>query len=262
MLSQALIVAQKEALDSLRDIRSLVSSLLYSLMGPAVVLLVSFAVAGDGRANARVNVLAGMMSVFALVAAFSGGMNVAMDTVAGERERRSLLPLLLNPVLREDVVIGKWMAVSLFSTAGSFINLMGFAGVMVVAGVSGFAGGPVALLALALAVVPLALLAAAVQLLISTACRSVKEAQTYLSMTVFVPMFLGMFLVFFPGKPAGWWRVIPLAGQQLMLEHWMQGGATALLQPLLLGCFTTVAALVLLFVAANRLHRDEIVYGN
>jgi hypothetical protein len=41
-------------------------------------------------------------------------LNVAVDTVAGERER-----------LR--IVFGKWLAVSLFSTRGLILNLTGFA---------------------------------------------------------------------------------------------------------------------------------------
>ena len=85
----------------------MISALLFSLMGPLVVGLVSLAPGIKGSGGA---VLVGLMSVFTLVAAFSGGMNVAMDTVAGERERRSLLPLLLNAVDRRDVVVGKWLA--------------------------------------------------------------------------------------------------------------------------------------------------------
>ena len=44
MLSQALVVARKEILDGVRDVRSVISSLLYALMGPLVVGLVSIAV--------------------------------------------------------------------------------------------------------------------------------------------------------------------------------------------------------------------------
>ena len=172
MLRAALIVAKKEAQDSWRDRRSVIASLMYALMGPAVVFMVSLATRVDG-------VLIGMMSVFTLVSAFVGGMNVAMDTVAGERERHSLLPLLLNPVRRRDIVMGKFLAVSLFSLAGLFVNLLGFALVL---------HTPHLAPALAAALLPLALLAAALQLLISTVCRATKEAQTYLSMLVFLPM--------------------------------------------------------------------------
>jgi ABC-type Na+ efflux pump permease subunit len=107
MLSPTLVVARKETIDSLRDTRSVIASLMYALMGPAVVFMVSKAVRADA-------VLIGMMSVFTLVAAFVGGMNVAMDTIAGERERQSLLPLLMNPVRRREIVFGKWLAVGLF----------------------------------------------------------------------------------------------------------------------------------------------------
>jgi sodium transport system permease protein len=215
--------------------------------------MVSMAVRVDG-------VLIGMMSVFTLVAAFVGGMNVAMDTVAGERERQSLLPLLMNPVRRRDIVLGKWLAVALFAAAGLVLNLAGFAMVFAPAGVHPPAGGPRLLLALAAGILPLALLAASLQLLISTICRSAKEAQTYLSMLVFLPMGLGLFQVFFPGAHA-WFALLPVMGQQLQLEHWMKGTAAPFVSAAALGCFTAALALLVLQVAANRLHRDEIVYG-
>ena len=248
MLNPVLIVARKEAIDSLRDTRSVISSLMYALMGPAVVLMVSMAVRVDA-------VLVGMMSVFTLVAAFVGGMNVAMDTVAGERERHSLLPLLMNPVRRREIVLGKWLAVGLFSVAGLVLNLAGFAIIFARAGMH------LPWLAVAAGILPLALLAASIQLLISTVCRAVKEAQTYLSMLVFLPMGLGLFQVFFPAAARGWFACLPVLGQQLQLERWMKGGGAAFGPAAALGCFTAALALLVLERAANRLHRDEIVYG-
>jgi sodium transport system permease protein len=255
MLNPVLIVARKEAVDSLRDTRSVVSSLLYALMGPAVVFMVSRAVRVDG-------VLIGMMSVFTLVAAFVGGMNVAMDTVAGERERQSLLPLLMNPVRRREIVLGKWLAVGLFSAAGLILNLAGFAMVFACGGVHLPVSAPRLLLAVAAGILPLALLAASIQLLISTVCRAAKEAQTYLSMLVFLPMGLGLFQVFFPAAARGWFAFLPVIGQQLQLERWMKGAAAPFGPAAALGCVTAALAVLVLEVAANRLHRDEIVYGN
>jgi len=255
MLNPVLIVARKEAVDSLRDTRSVISSLLYALMGPAVVFMVSRAVRVDG-------VLIGMMSVFTLVAAFVGGMNVAMDTVAGERERQSLLPLLMNPVRRREIVLGKWLAVGLFSAAGLILNLAGFAMVFASGGVHLPVSAPRLLLAVAAGILPLALLAASIQLLISTVCRAAKEAQTYLSMLVFLPMGLGLFQVFFPAAARGWFAFLPVIGQQLQLERWMKGAAVPFGPAAALGCLTAALAVLVLEVAANRLHRDEIVYGN
>jgi len=259
MLNQALVIAHKEIVDGLRDVRSVISALLFALMGPLVVGLVSLAPSVRGTGGGQ---LVGLMSVFTLVAAFVGGMNVAMDTVAGERERRSLLPLLLNPVDRRDVVVGKWLAVSLFSIAGLIFNLLGFSVVFVASGMQVNAHWPRLLLAMALGILPLPLLAASIQLLLSTACRSVKEAQTYLSMLVFLPMGVGMFLVFFPAAWRGWFSVLPVLGQQIHLLRLMDGKDVPWLQSLALGYLTLSLALLVMLVSANRLQRDEIIYGN
>ena len=239
--------------------RSVISSLLFALMGPLVVGLVSLAPGIKGSSGSP---LVGLMSVFTLVAAFAGGMNVAMDTVAGERERRSLLPLLLNPVHRQDVVLGKWLAVSLFSIVGLTFNLLGFSVVFVTSGMHMSAPWPGLLLAMALGVFPLPLLAASIQLLLSTACRSVKEAQTYLSMVVFLPMGTGMSLVFFPAARRAWFSFLPLVGQQLHLQRLMDGRDVPLLQSIALGCLTLALAMLVMLVSSNRVQRDEIIYGN
>ena len=246
MLSHALIVAGKEIRDHLRDTRSLVSSAFYALMGPLVVGMVSIATRGE-KSSA---VLLSMMSVFALVATFVGGMNVAMDAIAGESERRSLLPLLMNPILRRDVLLGKWLAISLFAVAGVLINLSGFA-IVVAFSLS-------QLIAVTLALIPLVLFAAAVELLISTWCRNIKEAHTYLSLVVFLPMVVGMFLVFFPHM-ASTWLWLPVAGQQLLIDLLTKG---ALVSSLALSLITAASAAIVLLATAKLLHRDEFVYGD
>jgi sodium transport system permease protein len=250
-----LIVARKEIRDALRDARSLISSLLYALMGPFVVLLVSQAT--RGRAASDAPVLLDMMTVFAMVAVFVGGMNVAMDTIAGERERRSLLPLLLQPVSRFNILMGKWLAISVFALLGMTANLIGFAIVLKAANI------PAGVLFLAaIGLFPLALFASALELLVSTACRAVKEAQTYLSLLIFLPMGLGMFLVFFPGAAGRWWFLLPVAGQQSLLGAMVRGRPASVWEPALHTLVTVAGAALALWVTARMLHRDEVVYGN
>ena len=249
MLTQPLIVARKEIRDHLRDTRSLVSSLFYALMGPLVVGMVAIAMRGEKASQ----VLLSMMSVFALVAAFVGGMNVAIDSIAGERERRSLLPLLMNPLLRRDVIIGKWMAISVFAIAGLALNLAGFALVLKLSLAQ-------ALIA-SLTLIPLAGFAAALELLISTWCGNIKEAHTYLSMVIFLPMGLGMFLVFFP-QMAKAWLFLPVAGQQLLMELILKGGQLPMVAFTSVTLTTLATAAALLRTAARLLHRDDVVYGD
>ena len=123
MASAHLIIARKEIVDHLRDRRSLASATASALMGPAVVMLVSLSPKGQDKAMPVM--MLGMMSVFALVSAFTGGMNIAIDVMSGERERRSLVPLLMTPVTPRDVVIGKWIAASIFGLGAVTLNVVG-----------------------------------------------------------------------------------------------------------------------------------------
>ncbi|MBC7924627.1 MAG: ABC transporter permease subunit [Bryobacteraceae bacterium] len=262
MLEHVLVIAQKELLDSVRDVRSLLSSLLYCLMGPGVVFMVSLTMNDKSAIAAERSVLIGMMSVFTLVSAFVGGMNVGMDVLAGERERRSLLPLLMNAVARRDVLLGKWIAVSCFSAAGVIITLAGFVVVFAAAGFEGSGNPAYFILLPAFGLVPLALLAAALELCLSAVCRTVKEAHTYLSMLAFVPMACGMLLVFNRNAAYGWAHFLPVAGQQWQLERWARGGDIPLLQALVLFVSTSILAICALSLTANLMKRDDVIYGS
>lgn len=259
-MNHVFTIAHKEIVDGARDFRSLLASFLYVIMGPMVVGLVSLTVGATSTSGTAV--LTSMMAVFTLVSAFVGGMNVAMDTVAGERERRSLLPLLLTAVPREEIMLGKWLAVSFFALAGLLINLLGFSVVLVLTEMHlpAFSMPRVVLIAFGLFSLPL--LAAAMQLLISTASHAVKEAQTYLSLVVFAPMGVGMLMVFSPLAKHAWLAYLPIVGQQLQLEAWFNGQASGLWQPLALGYLTLASTFLALMAATNRLRRDEILYGN
>lgn len=251
MLSQVSTIAARELTDSWRDRRGLLSAAMYSLMGPGVVSLVSLAIRDQGKHGQSQLVLIAMMSVFTMVSAFAGGMNVAMDAIAGERERRSLLPLLMHPLTRLDVLLGKWLAVAVFSVASLTLNILGFA--LLLRRMPSWQ--------IALCMLPLSLLAAALEVWISTVCRSTKEAHTYLSMLIFLPMGLGMFMVFAPVAGQVWWNFLPVTGQQLQLEASMRGGELDMWRILLLMLVTAALAALALLAAADRLEQDDVVYG-
>jgi sodium transport system permease protein len=211
--------------------------------------------------RARTSALIGMTSVFALVAAFVGGMNVAMDTLAGERERRSLVPLFTTGISRRDVALGKWLAISVFALGGLLLNLVAFGLVLPASPLTALGVGGVitAAVGLAIGLAPLASFAAAVELWISTACRSTKEAQTYLSLLIFFPMMIGMFLAFFPAWMDGWRFVVPVIGQYALIEGGLRGEPLGLPAVLSLGLATTAAAAAAMFGAGRLLAHDDVV---
>jgi sodium transport system permease protein len=234
-------------------------------MGPAVVLLVLFARTNPDPAAPQ-RPWTTMAAVFAVMAAFTGAMSVATDMVAGERERRSLLPLLVSACSRRSVIIGKWLAASLFAWGSLLINVAAFGLVFAWAEVVPSATPSVVLMAPALLM--LALLASALEILISTVCRNTKEANTYLSMVVFAVMAGAMWLGFRPEASQGWLHLVPLAGQQRLLGIGFAGGPSSLVQTATVAVesalltWTTAAATALALVAAGSIfQRDEAVYG-
>ena len=57
---------------------------------------------------ARAAQWATLVPFFMLMAVLYGALHAALDTTAGERERGSLEPLLMNPVSPLALVLGKW----------------------------------------------------------------------------------------------------------------------------------------------------------
>jgi sodium transport system permease protein len=254
-MRNAWVVAGKELVDHLRDGRALVAAALYLLMGPLVVALVVVAMR-TATNNAGPPIVAVMAAVFALVAAFSGSMSMAIDMIAGERERRSLLPLLMNSVSRTEIVVGKWLAASAFAIGGLLVNVLAFVAVLALA--SAPPREP-ALLIVIPALVTLALAAAALQVLVSAMCRSLKEANTYLSILIFAVLALGMWFAFRPQSAQGWWFLAPVAGQQRLMQLGLVRGDLPLAESLVLAAITGACAVLALVYAAELMRRDAVV---
>ncbi len=67
-----------------------------------------------------------LVAFYGLFASVMGGMAVALDATAGERERQSLEPLLTTPARPLELVIGKWLAVAFFNAVVVAVTLAGF----------------------------------------------------------------------------------------------------------------------------------------
>ena len=156
----------------------------------------------------------------AMVAAFVAGMNLAIDATAGERERASLRPLLLCPVPTRALALGKGLAAATFSGLGVLLTL---AVTVVVLGAAPGAGARLSVglrdLPILLAILlPVAPLAGALQMLVATFCRSYKEAQTYLSLLLLLPMVPGFAVALYGVELTARASLVPILGQQMLLE--------------------------------------------
>jgi sodium transport system permease protein len=223
--------------------------------------MITMAVSFSGQGGGKPAFLVSLMSVFALVTTFTGGMAVAMDITAGERERRSLVPLLLTPITSRHLVLGKWLATCAFALGALAINLAGVAAVMVWRAPGAFSANAVPLASwVILGLAPLACFAAALLVLSSAACRTTKEASNWLTFVVFVPMLVGMFLVFYRVSGDAW-LALPVVGQQLVVLRTLGGAPAPLLYGVGLALATAAATLPTLAAAARVLRRDQLLAG-
>jgi sodium transport system permease protein len=151
---------------------------------------------GTGAGSFVVSLLPYMLMLFT----FTGGMNMAGDMVAGEKEKSTLETLLISPVPRIKIVLGKFLAMGTICLASGLSAILALA-VASKMGSSGtdlmFKGGlgltPSVLFVILLLLLPLVAFFSASLVAISSYARNTREAQTYLSVLLLVVLIPAMF---------------------------------------------------------------------
>ena len=234
-------------------------------VSPAVAAPIRIDEVDVSSAQQRAAMVMAFLPMFLVLATFVGGMNIAIDTTAGERERGSLEPLLVNPAPRKSIVAGKWLASVVFAWVSVLLTFVLLQQAMERAPLESLvmrfqldAGDVGALLA---AVIPLAFLASGLQILVASFARSYKEAQTYVSFLIFVPMLPAFVMMFSPIDPQPWLAMIPLLGQHLLITEAMRGEPGSLLVSLGAGVTVTLSGLACVAVTTRLFQREKIIFG-
>jgi sodium transport system permease protein len=209
--------------------------------------------------------LVSFLPYFIIFAIFNGASPVITDTTAGERERQSLEPLLINPVPRRTFVLGKMLAAFPFSIASLAITLMGFGAIFNVLPVEEYLGVRMSLDGVTLTLVfltclPIVFLASAIQMVVASFARSTKEAGTYLPFIALIPSLPGLALAFFPVKPALWTMLIPTFGQQILINQLMRLEPVSLSNVIISTTATLGLATGITLVAFWLYNREQIVF--
>ena len=206
-----------------------------------------------------------IIPMFAIMATVLGGMTVAIDATAGERERGSLEPLLANPVSTLAFALGKWLAAWASAALVAAVTLAGF---VLAAELYAERKLP-SLLQFGLAeyvrylavLVPLAALTAALEMLISTYGRSYREAQTYVSYLSTVVAFVPLVVMFSGGREGAWQAWVPVLGQLVALQRVLRGDGLSAFDALVPAAIALALALAAMAAVARLLRDERIVFG-
>ena len=205
------------------------------------------------------------MPLLLLMTVFIGGLQIAIDSTAGERERRTLEPLLSKAIPHLSVVAGKWLASSAFSVASIALTSALLLVALEAAPLHRLSirhdlglGGIAMLLA---AVLPLVPFVSALQMTVATLARSYKEAQSYVSFLMFLPI-LPMLLMTDPGaEQAAWKLFVPVLGQSILILDVLKGSAISPLSLAVPALVCLAGGAVFLAVTAHLFRSERIVFG-
>lgn len=206
----------------------------------------------------------GTLSYLMLLTMLMGGMYLAIDATAGERERGSLEPLLTVPVPRAQLIFGKILATCAYMILSLTLTVAAFAILLRFTGLERFGMsinlGPWEALRVILYCLPLVPLAAALMTIVAAYTRSYREAQSWLGVVLLVPTLPLVFAGALGLRAHFALMAIPSLSQHFLISSLLRDeplpgayvalsvGATLLLGALLIG-------------VAARLYRREALLG-
>lgn len=201
-----------------------------------------------------------LVAYYGLFAAMMGGMAVALDATAGERERQSLEPLLMTPARPIELVGGKWLATSLFNAIVVLVTLVGFwatlaFGPLPAIGVP-FLFGTTELTRFLAVLLPMIMMLPAVLLWVGTRGRTYKEAQANVSVLMFVAALIPTIQLFMQRREPDWIVLVPVSGQYSLLNRALRGESIPLAD-FLLSWLVPLAVIGLALAAVARLWSRE-----
>jgi sodium transport system permease protein len=200
-----------------------------------------------------------------MITAFTGATHLAMDTTAGEKERKSLEPLLINPVPRWQIMTGKMLTTTAFAMASLALTLVSFRIVLPYMPIGAFGMdltlGLMTLLRILLVISPVAILAAALLTLLASFAKSYREAQSYMGLVILIPMIPSLIFMANPIRAEAWMMTIPLFSQNILIGEIIREEAVALAWYAMSVSSTLVIGLALAVVAATLYNRPRLIFS-
>jgi len=200
-----------------------------------------------------------------MITAFTGATHLAMDTTAGEKERKSLEPLLINPVPRWQIMTGKMITTTVFALAALALTLVSFRIVLPYMPVGAFGMdltlGMMTLLRILLVIFPVAILAAALLTLLASFAKSYREAQSYMGLVILIPMIPSLIFMANPIKAEAWMMMIPLFSQNILIGEIIREETVALSWYAMSVVSTLIIGAVLAVLAATLYNRPRLIFS-
>ena len=230
-----------------------------AMRGVAPAVLQPFRIQERNLASAqsRSSQMTAMVPWMVMMAVLFGGLTVALDTTAGERERASLEPLLTNPITPLSLVLGKWMAASAVAMAIAAISVSSFFPAKMLiqseALQAMFRFGPGDAILFLIMLLPLAAAVSAVLMLTAVYGRTYKEAQSRSTLALLAFQMAPMIAIMDFSGEKPWHLLVPSLAQQTVMLRVLRGDELHLQHLLVPTVVSLVVTAVCLVILARRL---------
>jgi len=205
----------------------------------------------------------GTLSYLVLLTMLMGGMYLAIDATAGERERGSLEPLLTVPVRREALIYGKVLATCAYMTLSLVLTITAFALVLRSVGLERFGMsvnfGPAVAVRIVLCCLPLVPLGAGLMTIVASFTRSYREAQTYLGLILLIPTLPLVFAGVTGLRPTARLMAVPSLSQHFLITSLLRDEPIPTAYVLSSVAVTLALGAVLVFIAGRLYHREALL---
>lgn len=197
---------------------------------------------------------------------FAGAMYLAVDLTAGEKERQSLEPLLVNPVERSHVILGKLGATVAFAVLSQTLMLVAYGVIlrftpMADAGIK-LNMDLTVLSKLFVILLPIGILFASLQTLVSAYSKGVREAQSFLGIMFIVPMIPGMLQFIAPVKDKLWMFLIPLWSETILINKLLRGESPPLQEHAISAACTLALAGIFVYICTGLYKREKLLFSS
>ena len=214
--------------------------------------------------TSRATFALGMLSYLTIFAMLFGGMYLAIDATAGERERGSLESLLTAPMPRKYLIYGKIAATASYMLISMALTLAACALALQYVRLEEFgmslSMGPVTTLKLFSVAAPLALFGAGLLTVVASFTRSFREAQSYLTFAISIPTLPLVFIGVLQVDPTPLVMATPSLSQHFLMMEILRGEMPAMVDIMLSSSVSLLIGVVLCWFA-GRLYEREAILG-
>lgn len=208
-----------------------------------------------------------MLPYFITILLFAGAMGIGTDMIAGEKERGTMASLLVSPVKRSSIVLGKVFSLMTISGMSSLIYVIAMVvcAPLMMHTMGGGSGGSLninlsvqQIVMLGALLVAIAFLYSSIIALISVFAKSTKEASTYVMPAYMLVLVIGLLTMFSTGDVSQSDYFIPLYNSALVMQG-ILGQEVNMMQYFITLAETLVVGAALLVVIVKAFESEKVM---